>query len=102
LAERDGIEVGVLDAVYLKPLDEAAVLAAAERTGTILAVEEANVLGGLGGAVAEVLAEAGVPCRFARHGIRDEYAEIAPPTHLWRHYGLDPEGIADRVRKLLA
>jgi transketolase len=87
--------------VYLKPIDEEAILDAASRSAAILTVEDHNILGGLGGAVAEVLAEAGACVRFARHGIRDEYALIAPPTHLWRHYGLDAAGIAARVRELL-
>jgi transketolase len=97
----DGISVRVLDAAFVKPLDEQAVLAAAEETGAILTVEEHNVLGGLGGAVAEVLASAGVRCRFARFGIDDEYALIAPPTHLYRHYGFTADGVAARVRELL-
>jgi transketolase len=52
--------------------------------------------------VAEVLLEAGVSCRFARHGIRDEYALIGPPFHLYRHYGLDADGIAAAALVLLA
>lgn len=98
----EGVDAGVLDAVYLKPIDVQAIRDAAHASAAILTVEDHNVLGGLGGAVAEVLAEDCSPVRFARHGIRDEYAPIAPPTHLWRHYGLDADGIADRVRKLLS
>jgi transketolase len=101
LAEKR-ISVRVLDAIYLKPIDEDAILAAAGETGGILTVEEHNVIGGLGGAVAEVLAEAGVGIPFTRHGIQDEYALIAPPTHLWRHYGLDAAGISQRAEALLS
>jgi len=102
LLQDQGIDLRVLDAMFLKPLDVDAILAASRETGAILTVEEHNVLGGLGGAVAEILAEGGLSVRFARHGINDEYALIAPPTHLWRHYGLDGEGIKRRVEELLA
>ena len=50
---------------------------------------------------AEVLAEAGSPARLVRHGIRDEYALIAPPTHLYAHYRLDEAGIEVVVRETI-
>ncbi len=96
-----GVDVRVLDAVYLKPFDTDAVLDAARQTQGILTVEEHTVLGGLGGAVAEVLAEAGIRTRFRRHGLGEDYALIAPPTHLWRHYGLSAEGIVRQLCGLL-
>jgi transketolase len=99
LAAEDGLSVRVVDVHTVKPLDVAAVLKAAA-TGTLLTVEEHNILGGLGGAVAEVLAEAGVPCRFRRHGIRDEYSLIGPPLALYAHYGLDAAGIARALTAL--
>ena len=68
----------------IKPLDIEAVMAAAGRSRIILTVEEHNVLGGLGGAIAEVLAENPSRARLVRHGIKDEYSLIAPPTHLYR------------------
>jgi len=98
----EGLQVRVLDAVYIKPLDVEAVVAAARDTGAILTVEEHNPHGGLGGAVAEVLAEAGVATRFRRHALPDDYALVAPPTHLYRHYGLTGEGVAAKLRELLA
>ncbi len=97
----DGMSVGVIDMHTLKPLDRDAVLAAA-KASIVLTVEEHNVLGGLGGAVAEVLAEAGTPARLVRHGIHDEYSLIAPPTHLYAHYKLDGAGVAEIARKALA
>jgi transketolase len=89
-----GRGVGVIDMPTVKPLDRDAVLEAAARSRVILTIEEHNILGGLGAAVAEVLAEEGSPCRLHRHGIRDEFALIAPPTHLYAHYRLDEAGIA--------
>lgn len=97
-----GRSVGLIDMATIKPLDRAAVLAAALRSPRILTVEEHNVLGGLGGAVAEVLAEAGTGARLIRHGIFDEYSLIAPPTHLYAHYRLDAAGIEAVAREALA
>jgi len=98
----EGLSVRVLDAVYIKPLDREAILAAAVETGAVLTVEEHNPNGGLGGAVAEVLAEAGLGVRFRRHALPDDYALVAPPTHLYRHYGLSPEGIQQALLAVLA
>ncbi|MCW2580834.1 MAG: tktB [Blastococcus sp.] len=97
----EGISVRVLDAVYLKPLDVDAVVAAARETGAVLTVEEHNVVGGLGTAVAEAIALAGVPARLARTAMQDEYAVVAPPTHLYRRYGFTAEAIAEQLRTLV-
>ena len=96
-----GRSIGFIDMPTIKPIDEAAVLAAAARSRRLLTIEEHNVIGGLGGAVAEVLAEAGVPARLKRHGIYDDYSLIAPPTHLYKHYRLDAAGIESVARELL-
>jgi transketolase len=98
---RRGVGVRVLDAVYLKPLDVDAILAAADETGGILTAEEHNVIGGLGSAVAETLALHGRSTPIAKLGIEDEYALVAPPTHLYRHYGLTADGVEVRLRGLL-
>jgi transketolase len=100
LADQEGLSVRVVDMHTVKPIDVGAILAAAS-TGAVLTVEEHNVIGGLGSAVAEVLAEAGVPCRFRRHGIPDEYALIGPPLALYAHYGLDAAGIVRVCRELV-
>ena len=100
LRER-GYSVGVVDMHTIKPLDAEAVLSAARSSSLLLTVEEHNVLGGLGGAVAEVLTEAGAGTRLHRHGIRDEYALIGPPTHLYSHYRLDADGIAAEAEEAL-
>lgn len=91
----EGHSVGVIDMASVKPLDREAVLAAASRSKKLLTVEEHNVLGGLGSAVAEVLADEGLPVKLRRHGIYDEYSLIAPPTHLYAHYRLDTKGIRE-------
>jgi len=96
----DGISARIVDMHTLKPLDEAEVLAAVADTGAILTVEEHNVIGGLGSAVAEVLA-GGPPVTFARHGIPDTFAPVGPPPALYAHYRLDAPGIAGVARELL-
>jgi transketolase len=88
-----GLDVGLLDMHTLKPLDTQAVREAAV-TGRIVTVEEHNIIGGLGAAVAEALAETGSAATLYRHGIRDQYSLIGPPTHLYAHYQLDAPGIA--------
>jgi transketolase len=97
-----GIEVRVVDAYSLKPIDREAVLAAAAETGAVFTAEEHNVIGGLGSAVAEVLAEAGTGTKLTRIGFQDAYSVLGPPTHLYAHYGLDGAGIAKTVRASLA
>ena len=96
----EGVTVRVLDAVYLKPLDLETIEAAAVETGRILVVEEHNVVGGLGAAVAETVAILGLSVRLGKLGIDDQYALVAPPTHLYRHYGLTSDGVVDALRKL--
>jgi transketolase len=99
LAER-GIETRVVDMHTIKPLDADEVRAAAAETGAILTVEEHNVIGGLGSAVAEVLVDcARVP--FRRHGIEDEFAPVGPPAGLYAHYKLDAAGIASVAQEML-
>ena len=97
-----GVQIGLLDMHTIKPLDCEAVRAVAARSRTILTIEEHNVLGGLGSAVAEVVAEVPRSARVVRHGLEDQYAPVGPPTHLYKHFGLDAEGIEARIRRELA
>jgi transketolase len=89
-----GVRAGVLDVHTLKPLDGAAVAAHAAAFPLVVTVEEHTVEGGLGTLVREALLDAGVAVGVAKHGLHDEYALVGPPTHLYRYYGLDPDGIA--------
>lgn len=96
----EGVSVRVLDMHTIKPLDADSVRAAARETAAILTVEEHNVVGGLGSAVAEVLVEeARVP--FRRHGIMDEFSLIGPPAALYAYYRLDADGVTEVARELL-
>ncbi len=98
----DGIAVRVLYCHTVKPLDVEAVLAAARETGLILTVEDHTTLGGLGGAVAETLAESGLGARLVRLGIPDTYAPIGYAPELYAHFGYDTDGIETAVRRALA
>jgi transketolase len=98
---QQGRSVGLIDMATVKPIDREAILAAASQSRAILTVEEHNVLGGLGGAVAEVVADEGLAVRVKRHGIYDDYSLIAPPTHLYKHYRLDAPGIESVAVSLL-
>ncbi len=88
-----GVSAAVLDMHTIKPLDAEAVRAAAQRTGRIVTVEEHGITGGLGTAVAEVLAEAGTG-RLARLGVRDRFCtEVGSQAELCDMNGLNAEGI---------
>lgn len=98
---QEGIEANVIDMHTIKPLDAEAVIAAAQKTGVVLTAEEHNIIGGLGGAVSEVLATSGVPVKFSRIGIPDVYSTIGSPDDLYAYYGLDAEGIYKKVKDLV-
>jgi transketolase len=97
----DGIKAGILHSPSIKPLDATTIVAAARATGTIVTAENHTIIGGLGSAVAEALAEGGVAARFARIGLRDCYAEGGSQAFLFDRYGLSARHIAQTVRGLL-
>lgn len=92
-----GISARVLDMHTIKPLDGELVLKAALETGAIVTTEEANVVGGLGSAVAEFLAEH-YPVPVVRHGVNDVFGRSGKAEAVLEAYGLTPEGIAEKVR----
>jgi transketolase len=85
----------------VSPVDADEITAAVEDIGTILTVEEHNITGGLGAAVAEVIAEGGKPARFRRLGVPDVHVILGPPAALYAHYELDAAGIVKRANELL-
>jgi transketolase len=99
----DGIEATVLDAHTVRPFDAATLCEHAARCGRLLVAEEHNVIGGVATACADALVDNGVGgVRLARLGMpADEYSLIGPPLALYRHYGLDADGIAARARALV-
>lgn len=98
----DGIGARVLDMHTVKPLDVEAVQAAIEETGRIVTVEDHLVTGGLGSAVAEVVADGGAPCRLVRLGIPDLFSIIGSPADLYREHGYDETGIERAARSLVS
>ncbi len=94
-----GLDVRVLSMHTIKPLDTQAILAAAEQTGVVVTLEEHSILGGLGGAVAETLCEAGLPgVAFQRIGLPSEYiTEVGNQDYLRSRNGLDIDSVARTV-----
>ena len=99
LANKHALKVRHLQMASVKPLDEQAILRAAEETGGIVTVEEHNVLGGLGGAVCEVVAAAGKG-RVLRVGIQDRFTGIGNLPYLKAEEGLTVENIVQKVLEL--
>ena len=96
----EGVGCRVLNMSWLKPMDEAAVLAAARETGAIVTCEDHNKYGGLGGAVAEIVGE-GHPVPLRRVAIQDVYGESGDPDDLAAKYGLTTDHIMAAVRAVL-
>ncbi|MGE9940734.1 transketolase family protein [Bariatricus sp. SGI.161] len=96
LAE-DGISAEVINMHTIKPLDEEAVIAAASKTGKIVTVEEHSIIGGLGSAVCDVVAEK-APAKVMKIGINDVYGESGPAVELIKKYGLDANSIYEKVK----
>ncbi|MFH1885611.1 MAG: transketolase C-terminal domain-containing protein [Pseudomonadota bacterium] len=101
LEENDGLSVRVLNMHTIKPLDEIAVMKAVLETRRIVTFEEHNILGGLGSAVAEVIAKSGKGCAFETVGIPDCFCVVGYPEDLYTHYGLDTDGIMAKVREVM-
>jgi transketolase len=95
----EGLSAHLLHVHTVKPIDVPAVVAAAEKTGLVVTAEEHNILGGLGGAVAEVLGEHR-PTQMKRVGVADVYSESAPNDDLLQKYGLTASHIAQAARSL--
>ena len=96
----EGVEATVLHLPTLKPLDVEAIVAVAERTGAVVTAEDHSIIGGLGGAVAETLAEHR-PTPMRRVGIQDTYGESGPNEAILVKYGLTPRHVAVAAQDLL-
>ncbi|MFG6333770.1 MAG: transketolase family protein [Lachnospiraceae bacterium] len=97
LLEADGISAEVINIHTIKPLDAELVTASARKTGRVVTVEEHSIIGGLGGAVAEVLAEQ-APTKMLRIGVNDTFGESGPAKALIEKYGLDAKSIYEKVK----
>ncbi len=97
---REGIQCTIINSHTIKPLDVETILAAARRCKAVVTVEEHQVAGGLGSAVAELLAEA-YPVPVERVGMRDSFGESGEPAELAAKYGLDGPAIVEAVRRAM-
>jgi transketolase len=98
---KEGVSSCVVDMHTIKPLDEKLVLKCAKKTNAMITVEEHSIIGGLGGAVSEVLAESSIAPRFKRMGVQDMFCESGEPEDLFKKYGLSTPFIVKTVKKLL-
>jgi transketolase len=101
LLEADGINAEVINIHTIKPIDKELVAASAKKTGKVVTVEEHSIIGGLGSAVCEALAET-VPTQVLRIGVQDVFGESGPAKALIAKYGLDAESIYKKVKEYLA
>ena len=100
LAE-ENVSARVVHLGTIKPLDIELVLKAARETGAVVTAEEHSVIGGLGGAVCEALAE-GCPVPVERVGLRDEFGQSGPASELLSHYGLTAAHLVEAAERILA
>lgn len=92
LLYKDGIEAEVIHVPTIKPLDTETILKSVRKTGAVVTAEEGQIIGGLGGAIAELLGEA-CPTPMKRIGIQDRFGESGSPAELYEHFGLDAKHI---------
>ncbi len=102
LLQAEGLSAGVISMHTLKPLDEEAVLEAAERSAALITVEEHSIYGGLGSTCASLLMEHGLHNPFKRVGIPDEYTATGSQDEIFAHYGITPEGLVRTTLQLLS
>lgn len=89
---KDGIDAEVIHVPTIKPLDAETILKSVRKTGHVVTVEEGQIIGGLGGAIAELLSEE-CPTPLKRIGMRDRFGESGAPADLYQHFGLDAKHI---------
>lgn len=97
---KDGIDAEVIHCPTIKPLDAVTILKSAQKTGAVITVEEAQINGGLGGAVAELLSEEH-PTLIKRIGMRDCFGESGDPEELLAHFGLTAKHIMYAVHEII-
>ena len=101
MLQEDGLSIRILNMHTIKPIDTEAIMKAVTDTRRIITVEEHNTLGGLGSAVADVIAESGKGCAFRKLGLPDIYSEVGYPEDLYAYYKLNADGIAETIREVM-
>ncbi|MBC7565095.1 transketolase family protein, partial [Candidatus Saccharibacteria bacterium] len=97
ILSEQGINAEVVHVPTIKPLDEETIVASAKRTGRVITAEEAQVAGGFGSAIAELLSEK-LPVPIKRFGMQDRFGESGDPKELFKEFGLTGEQIAESVK----
>jgi len=100
MLKAEGIDAGVINMSTIKPLDTGAVLSAAKRCGAIVTAEEHSIIGGLGGAVAETLAES-TPVPLVRIGVKDTFGTSGDSDGLLKHYGLSAGDLVAAIKEVV-
>ncbi len=98
--ENEGVKTKVMNLSSIKPIDKDGIIALAKEARAIVTVEEHQVMGGMGSAVAEVLAE-NFPAPIEFIGVKDQFGQSGTPEELIKHYGLDKNSIKNAVKKVL-
>lgn len=101
LLAAEGISARVINMATIKPIDRDIIIRAAKETGAIVTAEDHSIVGGLGGAVAEVVTET-VPVPVVRVGLNDVFGKSGPAGELVKLYGLDGAGIAEKAKQAIA
>lgn len=96
--EKAGIDAELIHAPTIKPLDEETILASAKKTGRVVTLEEAQIAGGLGGAVAELLSEK-LPMPVKRLGMQDRFGESGNPDELFELFGFSTSQVIDTIKE---
>lgn len=99
--EKKGISARVVDMFTVKPIDAEMVRKCAKETGAIVTAENHNVIGGLGDAVGAVLLENGVPVKFKKVGVNDEFGSVGPQDYLQKFYGLTADKVAEAAEAVV-
>lgn len=97
----NGVHAEVVHVPTIKPLDEETILTSAKKCGRVITAEEAQIAGGFGSAIAELLGEK-MPMPVHRIGMRDRYGESGTPAELLEYFGLTGEKIADDIKRFLS
>jgi transketolase len=100
LLNEQGIHAEVIHVPTIKPLDAATILASVRKTGRAFTAEEAQINGGFGGAIAELLSEQ-LPTPLQRAGMKDRFGESGAPDELIKHFGLDSASLAKSIKQFI-
>jgi transketolase len=101
LLKEMNIHAEVIHVPTIKPLDEEVILASVRKTGRVIAAEEAQIAGGFGGAIAELLGEK-LPTPLRRIGMLDRFGESGEPSELMTHFNLDGASVAEQVKQFIS